>query len=140
MPQKSEFVCRKVESYTILSVKVPLLQGILTRHTTPHSMAYFGRILFANLWGVGVVKIVFMDILQVGKREVGPPKTGSGSLLLLLLHRSLFGFCRKVLWKGSHSKKPVEEPSHRTSNVLQTSGSQEQFFRPCKVFSHQGQD
>ena len=33
-------------------MKVPLFQGIL-RHTTPHFMAYFGVIVFANMGGGG---------------------------------------------------------------------------------------
>ena len=46
------------------------------------------------------------------------------------------GFCRKVLEKVSHSRKPVEERFCRTPKVLQNLGNQAQLFRPCKFFSH----
>ena len=57
---KGGFVCHKSRSSyaikvglcTTFSVKVPLFQGFL-RHTTPHFMAYFGVIFFANMGGAG---------------------------------------------------------------------------------------
>ena len=42
----------KVGSYTILSVKVPLFQGIFKPYD-PLFMAYFGSIFFANVGGGG---------------------------------------------------------------------------------------
>ena len=40
------------------------------------------------------------------------------------------GLCRRVLQKSLHSRKPAEEPSHRTLKVLQNFGSQAQLFGP----------
>ena len=37
----------------MLSVKVPLIQGIPAPHTTPHFMAYLGSKFFANMGGGG---------------------------------------------------------------------------------------
>ena len=60
MAQKSEFVCHKIRSlyaievgsYTRLSVKVPLFQGIVMPYD-PSFMAYCGSICFANMGGGG---------------------------------------------------------------------------------------
>ena len=44
------------------------------------------------------------------------------------------GFCRRVLRKGLHSRRPVEEPSHKTPKVLQKFGSQAQLLRALSKF------
>ena len=42
-------------------MKVLYFKGFL-RHTAPHFMAYFGSIFFLLIWGVGVVKIIFIFV------------------------------------------------------------------------------
>ena len=71
-------------------------------------------------------------------KEAGPQKTGPGAPPLA----QNFGeplslrFCMGVLRKVPHSRKPAEEPSHRTPKVPQNSGRQAQLFRPLsKLFS-----
>ena len=49
----------KVGSYTLFSVKVRLFQRIF-RHTTPHFMAYFGSIFFANTIGPKMITHTFL--------------------------------------------------------------------------------
>ena len=53
-----------------------------------------------------------------GRKEAGPQKEG---------------FCRKVLRKVSHNKKPVDEKFCIPQKVLQSFGSQAQIFRPRKM-------
>ena len=57
------------------------------------------------------------------KKPVHPQKCSP------LLPRILRNLCCKVLWKVSHSQKPVEEPSYRTPKVLQNFGSQAQLLK-----------
>ena len=49
-------------------------------------------------------------VLKRPVRAPPPPHQNSGEC---------WGFCRRVLRKGLHSRKPAEEPSHRTPKVLQ---------------------
>ena len=53
MPYKSEFVWRKRRFVDHILCESPFISRDFVRHTTPHFMAYFGSICFANMGGGG---------------------------------------------------------------------------------------
>ena len=60
----------------------------------------------------------------------GPHKRLAPPPLSRILRKPL-GFCRRALRKGLHSRKPAEEPSHRTPKVLQNFGTKPIFSSPA---------
>ena len=80
---------------------------------------------------------MYKTVTFLGGKDAGPQKTGR-QVWAPPPHpqdsAEPLGFCRKVLQKVSHSKKPVEETFRRTPKVLQNFGSQTQLFRPCNLY------
>ena len=99
----SEFVCHKSRFMHHILCVSPCIKGFL-RHTTPHFMAYFGVIFFANM-GDGGGQNYFQKFQAVLVLLLLPGETrarASGLVLSEMVHRHLA------------PKSPSESPLVRT--------------------------